>query len=119
MNLPGLFYAGMLIERSCGPAALIGAYLLNCAVSAGVTTAVHRQIGFQKVQQRGRFSNTNGNMTLFLTSIFTAIAPSYALYHGQYLKITFLYVLAFYGVLFFTEHMSMDQMRKAGVFVRA
>lgn len=58
-------------------------------------------------------------MTLFLTSCFTAIAPQYALYHGQYLKVTFLYVLAFYAVLFFTEHMSMDQMRKAGVFVRA
>lgn len=46
MNLPGLFYAGMLIERFVGPGALIGAYLLNCGVS-GLTTAVyHRQMGW-------------------------------------------------------------------------
>ena len=102
MCLPGLFYTGMLIERILGPSALLGAYLLNCAVSAATTTFVHRQIGFKKVQQRGRFSNTNGTMTLFLTSMFTAMAPSYTLYQGQYLKIGFLYILAFYGVLFFT-----------------
>ena len=30
-----------------------------------------------------------------------------------------MYVLAFYGIVFFTEHMSMDQMRKAGVYVKA
>ena len=42
MNLPGLFYSGMLIERFMGPGALLGAYLLNCGVSAAATTAVHR-----------------------------------------------------------------------------
>ena len=41
-NLPGLFYSGMLIERFCGPVALIGAYLLNCGVSAAATTIAHR-----------------------------------------------------------------------------
>ena len=49
MCLPGLFYAGMLLEKILGPAAILGAYLLNCAVSAGTKTFVHRQIGFQKV----------------------------------------------------------------------
>ena len=65
-NLPGLIYSGLLIERVCGPAALLLGYLLNCGVSAAATTAVHRQIGYHKVQQRGRLSNTNGNMTLFM-----------------------------------------------------
>ena len=49
-NLPGLFYAGMLIERFLGPSVVLGGYLLNCAVSAATTTVVHRQIGFKKVQ---------------------------------------------------------------------
>ena len=65
-------------------------------------------MGFHKVQQRGRFSNTNGNITLFLASVFTAMAPEYKLYHGAYLKVTFLYILALYGILFFTEHMTID-----------
>ena len=108
LNLPGLFYAGFMVERFCGPGAMIAAYLLNCSVSAATTTIAHRQMGFHKVQQRGRFSNTNGNMTLFLASVFTAMAPEYKLYAGQYLSITFMYVLAFYGILFFTQHMSMD-----------
>ena len=42
MNLPGLFYSGMLVERFCGPAGILAAYLLNCGVSAATTTAVHR-----------------------------------------------------------------------------
>ena len=101
LNVPGLMYAGMLIERMCGPAALIGAYLFNCGLSAATTTAVHRQIGYHKVQQRGRLGNTNGNTTLFLTSLFTAMAPEYKLYQGSFLNITFLYIVAFYAVLFF------------------
>ena len=92
----------MLIERFLGPGVVLGGYLLNCAVSAATTTVVHRQIGFKKVQQRGRFSNTNGNMTLFFTSLFTTLAPNYYLYAGQYVKVGFLYILAFYGILFFT-----------------
>eukprot|EP00354_Favella_ehrenbergii_P010490 CAMPEP_0170457324 /NCGR_PEP_ID=MMETSP0123-20130129/4656_1 /TAXON_ID=182087 /ORGANISM="Favella ehrenbergii, Strain Fehren 1" /LENGTH=148 /DNA_ID=CAMNT_0010721083 /DNA_START=264 /DNA_END=710 /DNA_ORIENTATION=- len=107
-NLPGLIYAGLLVERICGPGALLGAYLLNCAVSAATTTAVHRQIGFHKVQQRGRLSNTNGNMALFLVSLFTGMAPEYKLYAGSYLTVTFLYILAFYAVLFFTEHSTVE-----------
>ena len=50
MCLPGLVYTGILIERILGPTALLGAYLLNCTVSAATTTLVHRQIGFKKVQ---------------------------------------------------------------------
>ena len=119
MNLPGLMYAGFMVERFCGPGPMIAAYLVNCGVSAAATTIAHRQLGFHKVQQRGRFSNTNGNMTLLLTAMFTSMAPGYKIYAGQYLSITFLYVLAFYGILFFTEHMSMEQMRAAGVYVKA
>lgn len=58
-------------------------------------------------------------MTLFLASVFTAMAPEYKLYAGSYLKVTFLYILAFYGILFFTEHITMDQMRAKGVHVKA
>ena len=102
MNLPGLFYSGLLIERYLGPAAIIGCYLMNCVVSAGATTAMHRHLGFHKVNQRGRISNTNGNATLFFASMFSAMAPGYNMYSGSYLKIGFMYVLAFYGILFFT-----------------
>ena len=118
-NLPGLIYSGLLVERVCGPGALMLAYLLNCGVSAATTTAYHRQIGFHKVQQRGRLSNTNGNMTLFLASLFTAMAPEYKLYNGSYVKITFLFILAFYGVLFFTEHQSAEQLEKIGSTFKA
>ena len=41
-NLPGLIYSGLLVERVCGPGALMLAYLLNCGVSAATTTAYHR-----------------------------------------------------------------------------
>jgi len=50
MNLPGLFYTGLLVERFCGPAVLLGAYLINCVVSAATTTITHRKIGFLKAQ---------------------------------------------------------------------
>jgi len=47
-------------------------------------------------------------MTLFLVSLFTAISPNYKLYTGQYLSVNFFYILAFYCVLFFMEHMTID-----------
>ena len=47
-------------------------------------------------------------MTLFLASLFTTMAPEYKLYSGNWLTIPFLYILAFYGVLFFTEHSTGD-----------
>ena len=42
LNLPGLVYSALLVESAIGSGALIGAYLLNCAVSAAATTIVHR-----------------------------------------------------------------------------
>lgn len=54
-------------------------------------------------------SNTNGNMGLFLVSVFTAMSPAYKLYSGSWITIPFAYVLAFYGVLFFMEHSDRDQ----------
>ena len=53
-------------------------------------------------------SNTNGNFTLLLTSLFTFLAPNYAVYRGGGMATTifFYYILAFYGMLFFTEHLS-------------
>ena len=94
----------MLVERHLGPGILIGTYLANCLVSAATTTAVHRKIGYHKVMQRGRMSNTNGNFTLLLTTLFTAVAPNYAIYKGGGMATSFYfyYILAFYGMLFFT-----------------
>lgn len=42
MNLPGLFYSGMLIERYAGAKVLLGAYLANCLVSGATTVYHHR-----------------------------------------------------------------------------
>ena len=53
-------------------------------------------------------SNTNGNTTLFLTSLFTAAAPNYMMYRGGSMATTvfFYYLLAFYGMVFFTNHLT-------------
>ena len=109
-NLPGLIYSGLLIERHLGPAVLLGAYLTNCLVSAGTTTAVHRQIGYHRVLQRGRMANDNGNITLFLTTLFSVAAPNYAIYKGGSFATSFFfyYLLAFYGLLFFTQHLTLS-----------
>ena len=49
LNLPGLIYSGLLIESFAGSGVLLGAYLLNCRVSAATTPMVHRQLGYHKV----------------------------------------------------------------------
>ena len=47
MNLPAMFYSGMLIERYLGPSAFVGIYLAN-AVSSGLTKIWYeRQIGYK------------------------------------------------------------------------
>ena len=108
MNFPGLLYSAYLIERYVGRRFLIGAYLLNCAVSAITTSLYHRQIGFKKVQQRGRIANSNGNITLYLVSMFSFMAPHYRMYVGKTMarSMYFYYLMIFYGVLFFTTHIS-------------
>lgn len=105
-NLPGLIYSGYLIEKFLGARVLLTAYFTNCLVSAATTVGVHRQIGFHKVQQRGRFSNSNGNATLFFTSLFTAIAPGYRMFAGKSMMTTmfFYYLTTMYYMLFFTNH---------------
>ena len=42
--------------------------------------------------------------------MFTAMMPGYNLYSGAYVKIGFMYILAFYGILFFTQHLSLKEM---------
>jgi hypothetical protein len=42
LNFPGLVYASYLIERSLGSRFLLGAYLLDCGVSALTTALYHR-----------------------------------------------------------------------------
>ena len=111
LNFPGLVYASYLLERSLGPRFLIGAYLLNCGVSALTTAIYHRQIGFKKVQQRGRVANSNGNITLFLTTLFATMAPSYRIYGGKSMATTifFYYLTLFYCLLFFTRHIAASE----------
>ena len=50
LNFPGLIYAAYIIEKAMGSRVLIGAYLMNCTVSALTTAFYHRQIGFKAVQ---------------------------------------------------------------------
>ena len=91
-----------------GARVLIGAYLLNCAVSALATSFYHRQIGFRAVQQRGRIANNNGNATLFLSTLFAVIAPQYPVIAGKTMARSFFfyYIPVFYGILFFTKHIA-------------
>lgn len=114
-NLPGFFYSAMLVERFCGPSGLAAAYLLNCCVSAATTVAAHRQIGYHKVQQRGRLSNTNGNMTLFLMSLFAAMAPSYKIFQSVYFSVPFYFIPVSYCVLFFMDHSPVNPNQNANV----
>ena len=54
----------------------------------------------------------NGNATLFLTSMFSAMAPGYQLYQGSYMATTFFfyYLTGFYFLLFFTNHVTDPRM---------
>ena len=107
-TLPGLIYSSLLIERHLGSRVLLASYLFNCAVSAATTVMVHRQIGYHKVQQRGRISNSNGNATLFLTCLFGSFAPGYKIVRGKYMATTvfFYYLVGSYLMLFFTSHLT-------------
>ena len=114
LTLPGLLYSSFLIEKYLGAGVLVGSYLANCVVSAATTCVVHRQIGFHKVQQRGRVSNMNGNATLFFTTMFTAIAPSYRMFAGKHMATTFFfyYITGIYYLLFFTNHVTDPKMEQ-------
>ena len=107
-SLPGLLYSSTLIERYLGYRVLIGSYIANCLVSAATTVYVHRQIGFHKVQQRGRISNSNGNATLFLSCLFGSFAPGYRIHRGKHLATTifFYYLVGAYLLLYFTSHLT-------------
>ena len=91
-----------------GARVLIGVYLLNCVVSALVTAFYHRQIGFRAVQQRGRNANNNGNAAFFLSTVFATVAPQYPVIAGKTMARSFFfyYIPVFYGILFFTKHIS-------------
>ena len=49
-------------------------------------------------------ANNNGNITLFLLSLFTTVAPSYPIFKGRYFASTFFfsYLLIIYGLIYFT-----------------
>ena len=111
LNFPGLLYASYLIERTLGSRYLAGAFLINCAVAALTTSFYHRQIGFKKVQQRGKIANSNGNGTLFITTLFSTLAPHYTIFKGGSMATTifFYYLAIFYGLLFFTRHIAASE----------
>jgi len=56
-------------------------------------------------------SNTNGNATLFLTSMFSFLLPSYKIFAGRYMATTvfFYYLFGSYALLFFTRHLGFDK----------
>ena len=82
-SLPGLTYSSLLLERYIGGRTLLLCYLANCLASAATTVLVHRKIGFHKVNQRGRMSNTNGNTTLFFSIMFATLIPQYMMMSGK------------------------------------
>ena len=60
-------------------------------------------------------SNTNGNITLYLTTLFAAMAPSYKLASSSIagLQLYFYFIPLTYCILFFMEHMNTQEYRKA------
>ena len=98
----------MLLERYLGGRTLLLCYLANCAVSAATTVYIHRQIGFLKVQQRGRMSNSNGNTTLFFSTMFSTLAPQYMMLSGKSIltQFPFYMLAATYFLLFFSNHIT-------------
>ena len=60
-------------------------------------------------------SNTNGNITLFLSTLFAALAPGYKLLSTSIagLSVYFYFIPLTYSILFFMEHMNMDDHRIA------
>mmetsp|Transcript_6826 Transcript_6826/g.5973 ORF Transcript_6826/g.5973 Transcript_6826/m.5973 type:complete len:126 (+) Transcript_6826:250-627(+) len=72
MNIPGLLISGYMIEKYFGSKILIGLFLANCVISSITTIINHRRIGFLEVRKRGRMSNHNGNISLFLSSVLIA-----------------------------------------------
>ena len=61
-------------------------------------------------------ANENGNFTLMLVTMFSVAAPNYAIYKGGSFATSFFfyYLLAFYGLCFFTQHLTVSptQQRK-------
>jgi len=107
-SLPGLAYSSFLVERYLGARTLLLSYFANCLASAATTVYVHRQIGFHKVNQRGRMSNTNGNTSLFLSMMFTTLVPGYMMMSGKSVmsQLPFGILAASYFLLFFSNHLS-------------
>lgn len=49
-------------------------------------------------------ANNNGNATLFLTALVTALVPSYNIYQGRHMATTipFWYLFVAYSLVYFT-----------------
>ena len=57
-------------------------------------------------------SNTNGNITLFLSTMFAAMAPGYKLAGSSTFALFFYFIPVFYSILFFFEHLNAEQKQK-------
>ena len=103
INLPGMALASYLIEWSFGSRILIMSYLFNAGISAATTVWWHWHIGFFEVWKRGRVSNHNGNVTLFLTTFLACMAPGFMIYNGKkfYSKIPFFIIPFIYFLFYF------------------
>ena len=109
-NIPGLLLSGFYIEKYFGSKILIGLFLANWWVSAITTAINHRRIGFAEVRRRGRMSNHNGNITLFLSSVLVGWNPNKIIYPGKrsLTTIYFYYIWIAYLIIYFTSVVSKD-----------
>ena len=117
MNLPAMFYSGILIEKHLGIIYFIGIFIANCITSAGVQLWYQRQIGYRDYRRRGRMANFNGNISMFFISFLTGLLPNYKIYSGQKMATTFYfyYLLVAYCLIYFTQ---MQNFRKNVIHAR-
>ena len=110
VNIPGLILSGYLVENYFGPKILVGLLLVNWLASALTTAVNHRRIGFAEVRKRGRMSNHNGNITLFLSSVLVGWNPGKIIYPGKRMLTTvyFYYIWLAYLIIYFTSAITKD-----------
>ena len=81
-NIAGMFISSLLIEKVLGPKFLLFGVLFNACVSSVATLLWHRHIGYYEVKKRGRTSNHNGNIGVFLSVLFAILRPGFSIYQG-------------------------------------
>ena len=102
-NIPGITLAAYLIETRFGSLKLLTVYAINAIISALVTSAWHRHIGYKEVMRRGRTANHNGNAGLLLTIAFAMSCSNFYLRRGSsfFTSIPFAIIPIFYVLFYF------------------